>query len=64
MSVAFEQQFIVPATAIDENGHANNVEYVRWMQDVARAHAEVCGGAAEVRAIATTGSSAVTTSST
>lgn len=51
MALAFEHPFTVPATAIDENDHANNVEYVRWMQDVAKAHAESCGGAAAVRAI-------------
>ena len=34
--------------------HVNNVEYVRWMQDVAKAHAEACGGAAAVRALGAT----------
>ncbi|AWM32584.1 acyl-CoA thioesterase [Hymenobacter nivis] len=34
----FAHQFVVPATAIDALGHANNVEYVRWVQDVAGAH--------------------------
>jgi len=29
----------VPASAIDENGHLNNVEYVRWMQAASIAHA-------------------------
>ena len=33
----------VDASAIDENGHANNVEYVRWMQDAAVAHADAAG---------------------
>ena len=51
MSASLEYQFTVPATAIDGNGHANNVEYVRWMQDVAKAHAEACGGAGVVRAM-------------
>ena len=35
---AFSHEFQVPASAIDALGHANNVEYVRWVQDVAGAH--------------------------
>ncbi len=34
----FAHEFVVPTTAIDALGHANNVEYVRWAQDVAGAH--------------------------
>jgi acyl-CoA thioester hydrolase len=33
----------VTASAIDANGHANNVEFVRWMQDAAVAHADAVG---------------------
>src|SRR3954451_138381 len=33
----------VAASAIDANGHANNVEYVRWMQEAAVAHADAAG---------------------
>jgi acyl-CoA thioester hydrolase len=36
-------EFVVPASAIDANGHANNVEFVRWMQDAATAHADAAG---------------------
>lgn len=35
---AFSHEFAVPGSAIDALGHANNVEYVRWVQDVAGAH--------------------------
>ena len=35
--------FIVPEQAIDENGHVNNVEYVRWMQQAAKLHAHLEG---------------------
>ena len=35
---AFSHDFQVPERAIDALGHANNVEYVRWVQDVAGAH--------------------------
>ena len=39
----FLQPLRVPASAIDMNGHANNVEVVRWLQDVAMAHSAACG---------------------
>ena len=35
---AFTHEFQVLESAIDALGHANNVEYVRWVQDVAGAH--------------------------
>ncbi|GAB3309996.1 acyl-CoA thioesterase [Hymenobacter humi] len=35
---SFSYEFQVPESAIDALGHANNVEYVRWVQDVAGAH--------------------------
>lgn len=39
MSAIYRYEITVPAEAIDENGHLNNVEYVRWMQAAAIAHA-------------------------
>jgi acyl-CoA thioester hydrolase len=36
--------FTVPQTAIDENGHVNNVAYVQWMQDIAVEHYSSIGG--------------------
>jgi acyl-CoA thioester hydrolase len=33
----------VGASAIDANGHANNVEFVRWMQEAAVSHADAVG---------------------
>jgi acyl-CoA thioester hydrolase len=38
-SAIYRYDITVPAAAIDENGHLNNVEYVRWMQSAAIAHA-------------------------
>lgn len=35
---AFQHTFVVEAADIDQLGHANNVAYVRWVQDVAAAH--------------------------
>ena len=34
----FEHSFEVHNSDIDEQGHVNNVAYVRWIQDVAVAH--------------------------
>jgi acyl-CoA thioester hydrolase len=34
----FSHSFRVSAADIDEQGHVNNVAYVRWIQDVAVAH--------------------------
>jgi acyl-CoA thioester hydrolase len=39
----FVRRFDVPKTSIDVNGHVNNLEYLRWMQDVATAHSAACG---------------------
>ena len=44
MSTEHEYEFDVPASAIDENGHVNNVEYVRWMQEAAVRHFGAVGG--------------------
>lgn len=40
----FEYEFIVAKDALDQNGHVNNVVYVRWMQDVAVLHSDSAGG--------------------
>jgi acyl-CoA thioester hydrolase len=42
-------EFEVPAGAIDANGHVNNVEFVRWMQDAAVRHADARGLTAATR---------------
>lgn len=36
-------EIVVDASAIDANGHVNNVEFVRWMQDAAVRHADAAG---------------------
>lgn len=36
-------ELVVPETAIDANGHVNNVQYVHWMQDAAMAHSAALG---------------------
>ena len=37
------ESFSVPPESIDLNGHVNNQEYVRWMQDIATAHSHEQG---------------------
>ena len=39
----FIDHFTVGADSIDLNGHVNNQEFVRWMQDVATAHSSEQG---------------------
>jgi acyl-CoA thioester hydrolase len=49
MTLLHEYTFPVPLDSIDANGHVNNVEFVRWMQDAAVAHADVAGCTAATR---------------
>jgi len=44
----------VTASAIDANGHANNVEYLRWMQEAATSHSDAVGCTAATRAAGAT----------
>ena len=43
MPAVFEHRLTVPAEAIDGQGHVNNLEYVRWMQQAAVAHSNAQG---------------------
>jgi len=47
---AYRREFPVTEAMIDGNRHVNNVVYVQWMQDVAIAHSEACGGHAAMEA--------------
>ncbi len=47
MSELYEHFHTVAADEIDEQGHANNVVYVAWMQDAAIAHSAALGWTAE-----------------
>jgi acyl-CoA thioester hydrolase len=44
LSPVYSKPFTIPASAIDENGHVNNVVYVQWMQDLAVEHYASIGG--------------------
>jgi acyl-CoA thioester hydrolase len=53
-NAVFRNRFIVPESALDQNGHVNNVVYVQWMQDVAILHAESVDGTRIVQALGAT----------
>ena len=44
----------VTAESIDANGHASNIEFVRWMQEAAVAHADAAGCTAATLAAGST----------
>jgi len=54
MPIAYEYEIDVPPSAIDANGHVNNVQYVQWMQEAAVAHFTAAGGAPLMQAHAAT----------
>ena len=45
----YRHRILISQDAIDANGHANNVEYLRWMQDAAVGHADATGGTEATR---------------
>ncbi len=44
ISPIYSKTIHIPESAIDENGHVNNVTYVQWMQDIAVEHYASIGG--------------------
>jgi len=44
ISFIYIKTITIPKTAIDENGHVNNVIYVQWMQDAAIRHGDATPG--------------------
>jgi acyl-CoA thioester hydrolase len=51
MDPVFRHRFVVPESAIDRNGHVNNVVFVQWMQDIAVQHFQSAGGFAAIKAV-------------
>lgn len=43
MTAIFEYRHLVRSDEIDEHGHVNNVNYLRWMQTAAVAHSAAAG---------------------
>lgn len=54
VSSLYTKSFLIPLTAIDENGHVNNVAYVQWMQDIAVEHYASLGGVHPMQQIGAT----------
>jgi acyl-CoA thioester hydrolase len=54
ISSVYSKTITIPETAIDENGHVNNVAYVQWMQDIAVEHYESIGGTNPMQLIGAT----------
>jgi acyl-CoA thioester hydrolase len=46
----YTHEFMVSEGTLDENGHANNVAYVQWMQDIAVLHSNDSGCTRATRA--------------
>lgn len=46
ISNIYSKTINIPKSAIDKNGHVNNVTYVQWMQDIAVEHYASIGGVA------------------
>jgi acyl-CoA thioester hydrolase len=44
ISPTYSKTITIPKSAIDGNGHVNNVAYVQWMQDIAVEHYASIGG--------------------
>jgi len=44
ISPIYTKIITIPSSAIDGNGHVNNVVYVQWMQDIALEHYASIGG--------------------
>ena len=43
MPQIYQYKLTVPDHAVDINGHVNNIEYLRWMQDAAVLHSDIQG---------------------
>lgn len=54
MDPIYQLPITITAEAIDENGHVNNVEYIRWFQAAAVHHANAVGCAQKTEAYGAT----------
>jgi acyl-CoA thioester hydrolase len=54
MQRVYRHELEVSEEAVDDNGHVNNIQYVRWMQDVAVLHSEESGCTRATRAVGAT----------
>ena len=54
MPQIYRYELTVPKEAEDQNGHVNNIEYLRWMQDAAVQHSGTSGCTEATNAIGAT----------
>ena len=54
MTAIYRYEITVPREAEDQNGHVNNVEYLRWMQEAAMQHSETAGCTQATNAVGAT----------
>lgn len=54
MPQIYRYDVVVTDDGIDGNGHVNNIEYLRWMQDAAMHHADSSGCTLATRAVGAT----------
>ena len=54
MQQIYRHELTVLKEAEDQNGHVNNIEYLRWMQDAAMQHSETAGCTQATNAIGAT----------
>ena len=54
MARIYRHDFTVSKETVDENGHVNNVEYIRWMQEAAISHSDKQGCTQSTKAIGAT----------
>jgi len=54
MEPVYRLEIIVPAEAVDQNRHVNNVAYVQWMQEAAMQHSAATGCTRMTEAIGAT----------
>ncbi|MGV8057713.1 MAG: acyl-CoA thioesterase [Smithellaceae bacterium] len=54
MTQIYRYDFIVPEDAVDENGHVNNLVYLRWILNAAALHAASQGSMQAVKAAGAT----------
>ena len=54
MQQIYRYELTVPKEAEDQNGHVNNIEYLRWMQDAAMEHSATAGCTSATSAVGAT----------
>lgn len=54
MTQIYRHDFVVPEESLDENGHVNNLEYLRWILDAAALHSAFQGATSAAKSAGAT----------